>query len=266
MWILNFIEWNISPEIFSIGPIVIRYYGLLFATGFMISFYIVQKYYKDANLDIKEVDSLTIYTIVGAIIGARLGHILFYEFDYYSQFPSEILKVWHGGLASHGGVIGLLISTYIYSRKAKLPFLWLTDRIAAPAALTGALIRIGNLMNSEIYGTTTDLPWGFIFVQNGEVLAKHPTQIYEALLYLLIFAFLTHTYSKEKSKIHFGKLSGIFMIGIFSARIIIEFLKNNQADFETDMVLNMGQILSIPLIIIGIILVFISKTKPKQLA
>jgi len=265
MSILYAIEWNISPEIFDFGFLQIRYYGLLFAIGFMTGFYIIQKYYRDANQDPLEVDSFLIYTIIGGILGARLGHILFYEFDYYASYPSEILKVWHGGLASHGGVIGVLISTYIFSRKYKKPFLWIADRLAMPAAFIGGLIRLGNLMNSEIYGPPTDLPWGFIFRINGETIAKHPTQIYEALAYFAIAAFIWWAYNKENGKIHFGKLTGYFLALVFTARFFIEFIKNNQESFEDGMLLNMGQLLSIPIVAIGIYLITSSKNKPNKL-
>ncbi len=261
MSIFNVIYWNVSPEIFSIGPIHLRYYGLLFATGFMISFYIVQKFYKDANLDPMEVDKLTIYTVVGAIIGARFGHVLFYEPVYYFHNPSEILKVWHGGLASHGGVIGIVISTFLYSKKYKRPYLWVLDRIVVPSALTGSLIRLGNLMNSEIYGHKTSLPWGFVFQQNGEVVPKHPTQIYESLAYLIIFVFLYLLYRKAKGKIHRGFLVGWFLVTVFGFRFFIEFIKNNQVAREANMTLNTGQWLSIPLVIFGVLLIIASFKK-----
>ena len=265
MWILQSIEWSVSPEIFSIGFLHIRYYGILFAIGFMAGFYIIQKYYRDAGQDPLEVDNFLIYTILGGIIGARIGHIIFYEFDYYSAYPSEILKVWHGGLASHGGVAGVLLSTYLFSRKYNKPFLWIADRLAMPAAFIGGLIRIGNLMNSEIYGPQTDLSWGFIFLRNGETIAKHPTQIYEALAYFAIAAFIWFVYKKENGKVHFGKLSGYFLALVFTARFFIEFIKNNQASFEENMFLNVGQLLSIPIVIIGIYLIVSSKNKPKSL-
>jgi len=261
MWILNAIEWNVSPEIFSVGFLHIRWYGLLFAGGFMLSFYMIQKFYKDAGLDPLEVDKLTIYTILGAVIGARFGHIIFYESDYYMQYPGEILKVWHGGLASHGGLIGILVSTFIYSKKYKRPYLWVLDRIAIPSAMTAGFIRIGNLMNSEIYGKETDSFMGFIFLQNGETTAKHPTQIYESLIYFIIFVYLYWSYKRVEGKTHRGKILGLFLIGIFVSRFFIEFIKNDQVMKEADMFLNIGQWLSIPMIIIGLVLVFNS---PKQ--
>ena len=265
MWILNAIEWNISPEIFDLGFLQVRYYGLLFAIGFMVGFYIMQKFYRDADQDPLELDNFLIYTILGGIIGARLGHILFYEFDYYYSYPTEILKVWHGGLASHGGVIGVLLSTYLFSKKYKKPYLWITDRLAMPAAFIGGLIRFGNLMNSEIYGPKTDLPWGFIFTINGETVPKHPTQIYESLAYFAIAAFIWFAYKKDKGNIPFGKLTGYFLSLVFTARFFIEFIKNDQAAFEQGMLLNVGQLLSLPIIAIGIYLIISSKNKPTKL-
>lgn len=259
MGILNVVEWSISPEIFHIWSLSVRYYGLLFAGGFMISFYMVQKFYRDASLDPIEVDKLTIYTIIGAVLGARFGHIIFYQPAEFWANPSEIFKIWHGGLASHGGVIGIIITTYIYSRKFKRPYLWVLDRIAIPAALTGGLIRIGNLFNSEIYGPVTDLPWGFIFMYNGETLPKHPTQIYEALAYFVIFAILFWIYTRAQGKIPRGKIIGLWLIGVFGFRFFIEFIKDIQVLKEADMLLNIGQLLSIPMVIIGVVLVYLSK-------
>lgn len=265
MMILDYINWSVSPEIFNIGPVSIRYYGLLFALGFLLGFYIVQSYYRDAKQDITEVDSLLIYTIVGGILGARFGHILFYEFEYYYTYPSEILKVWHGGLASHGGVIGVLTALYLFSRKYKKPYLWITDKVAIPAAFIGGFIRIGNLMNSEIYGGATDLPWGFIFQINGETIPKHPTQLYEALAYFSFTAIMYYIYRKDNKQSRFGKLTGYFLALVFSARFLIEFIKNDQVPFESGMLLNMGQLLSIPIVAIGIYLIVSSKNKPNKL-
>ncbi len=265
MLILDSIVWDVSPEIFSLGFLHIRYYGLLFAVGFMAGFYMVQKFYKDAGQDSTEVDNFLIYTIVGGILGARIGHVLFYEFDYYMAYPSEILLVWHGGLASHGGVIGVLLSTYLFSRKYNKPFLWIADRLAIPAAFIGGLIRIGNFMNSEIYGSQTDLPWGVIFAVNSETVAKHPTQLYESIVYFAIAAIMYYIYKLDKGNIKFGKLTGYFLSLIFIARFFIEFIKNNQVDFEDGMIFNMGQLLSVPIVLIGIYLIISSKNKPFKL-
>jgi len=260
--LLNSITWDVDPVLVHLGPLQIRYYGLLFASGFMLSFYIVSYFYKRAGLKVEEVDKLTIYTILGAVIGARLGHVFFYEWSYYSENLMEIPKVWHGGLASHGGAIGILLAIYFYSKKYKRNYLWTMDRIVVPTALTGALIRLGNLMNSEIYGTPTDLPWGFIFKYNGETVAMHPTQLYESLSYLISFGILWWVYQKDDGKSPHGKLFGIFLILIFGVRFFIEFIKYHQSTLiKSDSLLNMGQVLSIPLVIIGVYFWISSKNK-----
>ncbi len=253
---LNFIHWNVSPEIFHLGSLSVRWYGLLFASGFLIGYYIGERMLKSENVPQKWIDSLFFYLIIATVIGARLGHVFFYGWDYYSQHPGEIIKVWHGGLASHGGVFGILVAMYIYSKKiTKRSMLWTLDRIVVPTALVAAFIRTGNLMNSEIYGIQTALPWGFIFERNGETVAKHPTQIYEALAYLITFLVLSFMYWKTNVKNKEGLLFGVFFIFVFGARFLIEFIKEDQEAFEAGMSLNMGQWLSIPLILTGVFIV-----------
>ena len=253
------ITWAPSPEIFSIGPVTVRYYSVLFVSGFIIGYYIFVRFFKREKLPAEILDTL-LYTLLGAaVIGARLGHCLFYEPEYYLARPIEILKVWEGGLASHGGAIGILIAIWYYvkkyGRKYDFDYLWLMERIGVATALAGALIRIGNLMNSEIYGNRTNLPWGFIFVLRGEVVPKHPTQLYEALAYLLTFAILMHLYWRMLPKLKKGTLFGLFLIGIFGARFLIEYVKEPQVAFEQTMALNMGQLLSIPFVLAGIALI-----------
>ena len=268
---LSYINWNVDPEIVRInlefiklGALSIRWYGLLFASGFLIGYYICEKMLKTEKVKEKWIESLFFYILIATIVGARLGHVFFYGWDYYSQNPGEIIKVWHGGLASHGGAVGILLALYIHSKKiTKRSVLWSLDRIAAPVALVGAFIRTGNLMNSEIYGIETSLPWGFIFERNVEMVAKHPTQIYEALCYLLIFVFLFYKYWKTDAKDKQGMLTGIFFSLVFGARFLIEFIKEDQEAFEAGMALNMGQWLSIPLVIFGVYLwVKAIKSKP----
>ncbi len=257
MNLLSYIHWNIDPVIFSAGSFEFRYYGIFFASGFIIGYYIMQYIFQREKVPIKELDKITTYSIIGTIIGARLGHVIFYQPQYYLENPIEILMIWHGGLASHGGAIGILIALYFFSRKStKKSYLWTLDRFVIPTALAGFFIRIGNLMNSEIYGYETSVPWGFIFDRNNEVVPKHPTQIYEALAYLFIFIFLFFIYKKYKGKNPKGMLFGIFLVGVFGFRFFIEFLKQNQADFEQNIFLNMGQILSIPFIIAGIFFIY----------
>lgn len=254
--ILAFIHWNVSPEIFSLGPVHVRWYGLLFAVGFLFGYSHGEKMFKHENIDLKWLESLFIYLIVATIIGARLGHVLFYGWDYYSQHPIEILYVWQGGLASHGGVIGIIIAMFIWSKYvSKRSILWVLDRVVVPSVFVAALIRFGNLMNSEIYGIPTTLPWGVIFERNHETVAKHPTQIYESLSYLVTFGVMLYMYWKTKAKDYQGLLVGVFFVMVFSARFFIEFIKEEQEAFEKGMSLNMGQLLSIPFVLTGIFLI-----------
>ena len=263
--LLNYITWNVDPEIFSLGPLSIRWYGLLFATGFLIGYYIVERMFKYENENLKWLDSLFVYLIVATIIGARLGHVFFYGWDYYSQHPEEILMVWQGGLASHGGAIGILIAMYLYSKfVTKRSMLWTLDRVVVPTALVGAMIRTGNLMNSEIYGVQTDLPWGFIFERVGETVPKHPTQIYEALAYLIAFGILMYLYWRTDARKKQGLILGAFFILIFTARFFVEFVKEDQEAFEATMTLNMGQWLSIPFVLLGIFLVIRALKLPEK--
>jgi len=259
MDLLAFIHWNVSPEIFSLGPIHVRWYGLLFAVGFLFGYNHGEKMFKHENIDLKWLESLFIYLIVATIIGARLGHVFFYGWDYYSQHPIEILYVWQGGLASHGGVLGIIVAMIIWSMKvSKRNLLWVLDRVVVPSVFVGALIRFGNLMNSEIYGMPTTLPWGFIFERNHETIAKHPTQIYESLSYLFTFGVLLYMYWKTKAKDYQGLLVGVFFIFVFGTRFLIEFIKEVQEPFEKGMSLDMGQWLSIPFILTGIILIILA--------
>jgi phosphatidylglycerol:prolipoprotein diacylglycerol transferase len=259
MDILSFIHWNVSPEIFSLGPIHVRWYGLLFAVGFLFGYNHGEKMFKHENIDLKWLESLFIYLIVATILGARLGHVFFYGWEYYSKHPIEILFVWQGGLASHGGVLGIIIAMFIWSKKvSKRSILWVLDRVVVPSIFVGALIRFGNLMNSEIYGNATTLPWGFIFERNHETVAKHPTQIYESLCYLITFGVMLYMYWKTKAKDYQGMLVGVFFIMVFTARFFIEFIKEIQEPFEKGMSLVMGQWLSIPFILTGIALVILA--------
>lgn len=262
MDLLTYIHWNVSPEIFSIGPLHVRWYGLMFAVGFLFGYSHGEKMFKHENIDLKWLESLFIYLIVATVVGARLGHVLFYGWDYYSQHPIEILYVWQGGLASHGGVLGILIALTLWSRKvSKRSILWVLDRVVVPTALVAALIRFGNLMNSEIYGVETTMPWGFIFERNQETVAKHPTQIYESLSYLITFGVMLYMYWKTKAKDYQGLIFGVFFVMVFGARFLIEFIKEDQEAFEAAMSLNMGQWLSIPFVLTGLILIVLAIKK-----
>lgn len=266
---LEFITWNADPILFSLGPISVRWYGLAFAVGFIIGYNIVAKMFKHEGAPEKWLGILLIYVVVATIIGSRLGHVFFYEWDFYSKHPGEILKIWNGGLASHGGTIAIIIAVFIFSWiVTKKPASWTFDKLVIPIALVGGLIRLGNLMNSEIYGAPTDLPWGFIFLRNGETVAKHPTQIYEALCYFILFALLMWMYWKKNAEERPYLITGTFFIGIFLPRFIIEYVKNVQVESEYMMIatygINMGQLLSIPFILLGVGLVIWAMTHPRQ--
>ena len=259
------IPWDVDPEILRIGPVAVRWYGLLFASSFVFGYLIIDRMFKNENLSEAVLDRLTIYMALGTIIGARLGHCLFYEPEYYLSNPLEILAIWHGGLASHGAGIGILLAIWLFARKEKKDYAWAMDRIAVVVALAGFLIRMGNLMNSEIYGIETTVPWGFVFLRNGEVAPKHPTQIYEGLAYLFIFILLFGIYWKNKGSHIQGSLISLFLILVFSSRFFIEFLKEDQVAFEANMKLNMGQLLSIPFVIAGITTLILSYRANKRL-
>lgn len=248
----SYIVWDADPMLLD-WVIKIRWYGLMFAIGFLLGFNIVGRMFKREGAPEAWLGWLLLWTLAGTVIGARLGHVFFYEWGYYSQHLSKIPAVWEGGLASHGGAIGVIVGVLMFSwLTSKRSPLWTFDRLVVPIALVGALIRIGNLMNSEIYGHYTDLPWGFIFVRNGEVLPAHPTQIYEALCYLALFGLLMWMYWKRNAQRRPGLIFGVFLTVLFSCRFLIEFVKNVQVSREADMVINIGQQLSIPFILVGI--------------
>lgn len=267
--ILDFITWNADPVIFSLGPIALRWYGLAFAIGFIVGYNIVAKMFKHEGAPEKWLGVLLTYIVVATIIGSRLGHVFFYQWDYYSQHFDEIFKIWEGGLASHGGTIGNIIAILLFSWivTKKNPS-WTFDKLVVPVALVGGLIRLGNLMNSEIYGGVTDLPWGFVFVRDGQTLPMHPTQIYEALCYFALFGLLMWMYWKKNAQERPWLITGVFFIGIFLPRFLIEYVKNVQVGKEVEMIaeygINMGQLLSIPFIIIGVVMVVYAMIEPRQ--
>ncbi len=257
-----YIYWNPSPEIFTI-PFInwpVRWYGLMWALAFILSHYILSKIYKAENKKQELLDSLTLYVLLGAIIGARLGHCLFYDAAYYLTHPIDILKIYEGGLASHGGAIGLIIAIWWYAKKTKENIFWVLDRIVIVVPLAGMLIRIGNLMNSEIIGKPTSLPFGFIFASIDDV-PRHPSQLYEAVYVAALFLLFIYLWKNKRQLFNQpGWMFGLFCVLLFTFRFFVEMLKENQETFENNLPLNMGQILSIPFIIIGIILI----TKKKK--
>ena len=262
---LSFITWTADPVAFTIPFIErdVRWYGIAFALGFMIGSYIVLKIWRYEKLSDAWFDKLFLYVIISATVGARLGHCLFYNPGHYLANPIDIIKIWEGGLASHGGTLGIIIAIWIYSKKVThKSMLWTFDRLVVPVGFVAALIRLGNLMNHEIYGHATNVPWAFRFIENipywerGHApvfsLPSHPTQLYEACFYILTSCICLWMYWKRKDYNYQGLIFGVFLIGIFLSRFFVEFYKNNQESFEEGMILNMGQLLSIPFIIVGI--------------
>ena len=249
---MSYFVWNASPVIFSIGSLSIRWYGLLFALGFIVGYEIISWMYKEEHKPQKDLENLTIVMILATIIGARLGHCFFYEPAYYLSHPLEIIAVWKGGLASHGAAIGILLGLWFYTlAKKNVNYLWLLDRIVVPVALAGCFIRLGNFFNSEILGNPASVPWAIVFARVDDI-PRHPVQLYESIAYLIIFIFLFITYKKQKSQTPRGLLFGMFLVLVFSARFILEFFKAQQTYLEESLTLNMGQILSIPFILVGI--------------
>ncbi|MBI9071419.1 MAG: prolipoprotein diacylglyceryl transferase [Melioribacteraceae bacterium] len=259
------ITWSIDPEIFSLGPITVRWYGLLFALSFVAGFQIMDKIFKRDKRTEDDLNDLVWYMIVGTIVGARLGHCLFYNPVYYLSNPLELLAIWHGGLASHGAAIGILSALYFYSKKKKESYFWIIDKVVITVALAGFFIRLGNLFNSEIIGIPTELPWSFTFTSVDNI-PRHPAQLYESIAYLLVFFLLFYIDKNKFKTIKNGTLFSIFLILVFGFRFFVEFIKEKQTYFEDGLALNMGQMLSIPLIIYGIILFYQKVIKEKSLS
>ncbi len=257
-------EWNISPEIVQIGPVILRWYSFMFMIAFLSGFFVLQFIFKNENIKGDRAEQVFIYMFFSTIIGARVGHCLFYETGYYLSNPLEIIMIWKGGLASHGAAIAIIIGLFIYSkRNPDFRFLWVIDRVVIGVALGGFFVRIGNLFNSEIIGSATDVPWAFVFTRV-DMIPRHPAQLYEAIAYLLIFFFLFSYYRRKYKQLSDGLIFGLFLIFIFGVRFILEFYKANQSAFEEGLILNMGQILSIPLVAGGIWLYIRAKQNLKK--
>ena len=280
--IFNSIVWDVDPILIHFGDGGIRWYGLLWAVGLYVCWALNDRMYKRENCPAEWSDQLFFWMAAGTIIGARLGHCWFYEWNQYGEpwhlfgweftyrnpyieHPLRLFRIWEGGLASHGGTLGIIITAillnkYRFSRYPQFgtSWIWILDRLCIGAGLTGALIRLGNLFNSEIYGGPTDLPWGFIFDRNHETVPKHPTQIYESLSYFIIFGTCLWAYCRKKGALRSGSIFGWWLVALFGVRFLVEFVKNDQVDFEAGMALNMGQLLSLPFVVAGLVIAWMA--------
>lgn len=255
MALFNYIHWNIDSDFFVV-PFInhpIRWYGILWTLGLFLSYKILSRIFIREGKSIQFIEKLTLYIILGTIVGARLGHVIFYELSYYLAHPLKILAIYEGGLASHGGGLGIFIAIFLFAKNNKTNFLYLADRLALVIPLTGVLIRIGNLMNSEIIGSPTNVPWAFIFDKIDQI-PRHPTQLYEAFFCIILFLLLYYLWNNTAVKKKQGNILGLLMVILFTFRFFVEFIKNNQVAFESSMIINMGQILSIPFVLLGIII------------
>lgn len=263
MNILGYVTWTVDPVAFSLGFAEIRWYGILLAAGFLLAYFVLGRIFKTENLSPKLLDKIAVWTIVWTVVGLRLGHFLFYEPEQFVTAPLEIILpirdgrfVGYQGLASHGAVIAILLFLFYYSWRHGINFLWLTDRLAIAVPIAAAFVRIGNLMNHEIVGSVTDVPWAFDFTFGGPGIAhtyRHPAQIYESAVYLLLFIGLVVYYFRfAKGRVPAGRTTGITLSVIFIARFIIEFFKEVQVAGEVGHVLNNGQWLSIPVVAAGL--------------
>jgi len=306
--LLAYLVWDLDPILGHIGPLTLRWYGLLFMSGFVVGTPIIQHIFRSENVAPRWVDTLTIYMLVGTVVGARLGHIFFYEPDLLLKDPLEAVKIWHGGLASHGATLGIPLACWLFARHHKFDILWVLDRIVIVVGIGGALIRLGNFMNSEIGGYPTTAPWAVVFprdtehllpttrplpvgavqvarpvrLANGEVshrilpadapispdslmaLPRHPTQLYEALYCVLLVSLLYYRWNRTKERTPRGLLLGLFMVLLFTQRFLGEFLKEAQVAFEKDNLLNQGQLLSLPPILVGLWLLWRAGKDPKN--
>lgn len=274
-----YITWNANPDIYTFyvngTELPLRWYGVLFASGFLVAQQILYYIFRKEQKPSGDVDKLTIYIVAGTVLGARLGHYIFYEWELLLGDPGtwliSLITPPFSGLASHGGTIGIVVAIYLYVRqKNDQSFLWVVDRIAVVAPLVGAFIRFGNLMNSEIYGEPTALPWAFIFERETDpallpLVPRHPTQLYEILVYLLLFVYTFYLWRYKRSTISNGTITAVLLIVLFTSRFFIEFLKNNQSGFEDKLVFNMGQLLSIPAIIMGVVILVMGYRKRREI-
>ncbi len=255
--------WSSSPEMFSLGPLSIRWYGVFFALSFLIGLYIMTRIFELEKKKEADLNQLFYFIIAGTVIGARLGHCLFYEPGFYLSNPIEILKIWRGGLASHGGGIGIITAVYLYSKRHNdQTMLWVLDRLSLPTMLGSAFIRLGNFFNSEIIGNPSDVPWAVVFARI-DMLPRHPTMLYESAVYIVIFAILMAGYWLWEWQKRPGLIFGSLLSSVFVARFFIEFTKTRQASYGFDLPISVGQWLSIPFVLVGVYLLYRALTSTK---
>jgi len=261
---MQYFTWNIDPTIFKFSFLQLRWYGLFFVGSFVLGYFIIKKIFITEGKNPKSLDDLLLYTLLGAIAGARVVHCLFYEPNYYLSHPIEILYVWKGGLASHGGMLGVLLVFYIYAKKHNISYMWLLSRMSIPGTIVASSVRFGNFFNSEILGKESHLPWAVIF-ERVDNIPRHPVQLYEAFSYLIIALILWIIYKKTSYKFSTKLLPGVFATLLFSVRFLLEFVKTKQATYSLDVPLTVGQMLSLPFILLGITwIIWAFKTTPKE--
>ncbi len=249
------IPWNLDPELFALGPFHIRIYGLLFSLAFLGSFFVMVWIFRREKKSEDDLNRLFLYIFIGVVAGARLGHCLFYSPEYYLSNPIEILKVWEGGLASHGAAVGILTALMFYVKRTPgMTFLGISDRVSVVIPLSAMFVRLGNFANSEILGTPTDVPWSVIFLRE-DAIPRHPVQLYEAISYLVLFVVMLLIYKSGSVQRISGRLTGIMLSGLFTTRFILEFFKEGQAVHDASLPITTGQILSIPLVLFGLYLI-----------
>jgi phosphatidylglycerol:prolipoprotein diacylglycerol transferase len=259
---MEFFTWDVNPVLIEFFGLKIHWYGALFATAILAGLQVMKWIFQQEKVKVELLDSLLMYCVFGIIVGARLGHCLFYDPDFYLSNPMKILAIWEGGLASHGGGLGVIIAVYFFQRKYKVEYLWLLDRLAIATALFGFFVRFANFMNSEIIGIQTDVPWAVVFTRI-DLLPRHPAQLYESLSYLSIFITLILLYRFSNIKKLTGALFGTFLCLIFTARFGIEFVKVKQAAYTGEAWISTGQALSIPFFVVGIVLLILAWKKSR---
>ncbi len=263
-----FINWHVNPVLVHLGPLPIRWYSLLFVSGFVFGWFEFKWFFKREGISASLLDPLLFTLLIATIVGARLGHCIFYDPQYYFgswKGFAEVFMPWKGGLASHGGAIALLLAMWWFSvhygRKNGFDFVWIMDHLCITVALAGCMIRCGNLFNSEIYGLETSLPWGMVYELRGETVPRHPAQMYEALSYFILWIIMMLLYKYKLDKMYRGTFFGLFLVACFGMRFLIEYTKQTLVPWPDVTPLTMGQLLSIPFVMAGAVILILSFIK-----